>query len=267
MKLIDLTLPTQSENLALDEWLLQQIELANLAGPQAVSLGTANAEPKPTAGFEILRLWEPRQDVVVIGRSSKIAEEVDVEFCTREKIPILRRVSGGASIVSGPGCLMYAVVLDLKQRPELRALDKAHCYVLTRIRNAVNACGIKATIQGTSDLTVGDRKFSGNSLRLTKNALLYHGTLLNNFDLNVISRCLKTPPRQPDYRLSRSHADFLVNLNLEPALLKENLVNAWQATGAFDPTKSSDEVIKFLRNEIASLAKAKYSQPSWNHQC
>ena len=59
--------------------------------------------------------------------------------------------------------------------------------------------------RGTSDLALGGRKFSGNSARCRRNHLLYHGTLLYNFPLELIERCLAMPPRMPDYREGRPH--------------------------------------------------------------
>ena len=50
-----------------------------------------------------------------------------------QRIPILRRSSGGAAIVAGPGCLMYAVVLSYEARPELRDISRAHAFVLDRL--------------------------------------------------------------------------------------------------------------------------------------
>ena len=83
-----------AENLALDEALLL----------------TAEEEKRQQ---EVLRLWEPRQPFVVLGSSSRIAAEVRLDGCRDRGIPVLRRTSGGAAIVAGPGCLMYALVLSI----------------------------------------------------------------------------------------------------------------------------------------------------------
>ena len=203
MKLLELTLPTPAENLALDEALLDQAE--------------ANE-----SSCEVLRLWEPEAPMVVVGRSSKLSQEVKAEECQRRNIPVLRRSSGGTSIVAGPGCLMYAVILCLNERPELRAIDHAHRFVLDRIAAAIAPYVPHVRCRGTSDLVLDDSKkcpptspdgtcnpglekppalkVSGNSVRVKRNWLLYHGTLLYNFPIDLIEACLPIPPRQPDYR-------------------------------------------------------------------
>src|ERR1700730_4995193 len=135
MKLLELTLDTPAENLALDEALLLAAEEAG--------------EPQET-----LRIWEPRQHFVVLGSSSRIAEEVQLENCRSRGIEVLRRTSGGAAIVAGPGCLMYSLVLSLEERPELRAIDRAHCFVLNQLAQAIGALVPGVVVRGTSDLVI-----------------------------------------------------------------------------------------------------------------
>ena len=77
-------------------------------------------------------------------------------------MPVLRRVSGGAAVVVGPGCLMYGLVLDLRLRPRLRAIDEAHCHVLETIATALRPSVSGLAPRGTCDLASGEKKVSGN---------------------------------------------------------------------------------------------------------
>ena len=160
-------------------------------------------------------------------------------------IPVLRRCSGGASVLIGPGCLMYSLVLSYELRPALRIVEQAHRLVLERIACALRP-GWPEEIrrQGISDLTRGDRKFSGNSLRCKRTHLLYHGTLLYQFPLALLGQVLRSPPRQPEYRHGRSHAQFVDNLPLEVSRLRDLLVEAWQpAAGPSDWPRDLTETL------------------------
>ena len=239
MRRLDLTLPTPAENLALDEALLDAAE----AGDGGNS-----------GSNEILRLWEPTAPMVVIGRSSKIDEEVDRAACARLGVPVLRRSSGGAAIVAGPGCLMYALVLSFQERPELRSIDAAHDFVLGRLAAGLAECLPDAEHRGTSDLAVAERKFSGNSLRVKRNHLLYHGTLLYDFPLKLITECLRTPPRQPDYRARRSHSDFVSNMPVAPERLRESIAHAFNAMKI---------ETRWPEAQTTRLAQEKYATDEW----
>ena len=110
---------------------------------------------------------------------------------------------------------------------------------------------------GISDLTIDDdgnapRKFSGNSLRLRRRHLLYHGTLLYDFDLPRIARLLQSPLRTPDYRAERSHEAFVTNLGVPRPALISALVKAW---GADAPLASWPQA------RTVELVKTKYALP------
>lgn len=236
MRLVHLTLESPAENLALDEALLDEAEQGD-------------------SRDEIVRTWQPRDALVVLGRSSRLVDEVHANECQRRGIPIFRRASGGATIVTGPGCLMYAVVLSYDRAPALRSIDAAHAYVLGRMARALGRLVPGITRQGTSDLALGECKFSGNSLRCKRRHLLYHGTILYDFPLDLVTECLKMPPRQPNYRARRDHRTFLINLPLGEAPLRQAIASAF---GAHETTDT------WPRERVQSLVREKYSRPEWN---
>jgi len=238
MRYLDLTLPIPAQNLALDEALLDEAEHA--------------ASP-----METLRLWEPRQPMVVVGRSSRIDTEVRGEACRQRGIPILRRSSGGTAIVTGPGCLMYALVLSYQLRPMLRMIDHAHRFVLDTMASALRPLAPEVLRRGISDLAMGEVKFSGNSVRCKRDYLLYHGTLLYNFPLDLIDACLKMPPRRPDYRKDRLHETFVANLPLPCAEIRRALVSAWDA---------AEPCVDWPRDRTGRLVAEQYDRREWNEK-
>jgi lipoate-protein ligase A len=242
--LLDLTLDSPAANIALDEALLDEAE--------------AEAVPRET-----LRLWQPAENMVVVGRGSPASDEVDLNYCRQQQIHVLRRSSGGAAIVTGSGCLMYALVLSLKLRSELRSLDRAHQFVLETLGTAISALVPGVHRHGTSDLAFAlsadalPSKCSGNSVRIKKHTLLYHGTLLYRFPLPLISACLATAPRQPAYRAGRNHDQFVANLPTSAGELKQALASAWNAH-----TARTD----WPEARVQSLLAGKYQTPEWSIQ-
>ena len=255
MKLLDLTLDDPAANVALDDALVEAAD-ARLA-----ALDSSNNANDDGAEFETLRLWEPARPMVVLGRSSRIAEEVDVDACRAAGAAIVRRASGGATIVTAPGCLMYAVVLSYRVRPELRAIDAAHRFVLERIAAGLKTLTGNVVLRGTSDLaSVGpdasERKVSGNSMRCRREFMLYHGTLLYDFPLEVVGRLLRTPPRQPDYRQGRNHGEFVANLPATQQQLRQAIAAAF---AAIEPATA------WPQDEVARLVREKYGTAAWTN--
>jgi lipoate-protein ligase A len=207
--LLDLTLPSPVENLALDEALLEN---------------AVENEAKP-----VLRLWESDQHFVVLGRSSNVTEDVHIDACRRDSIPILRRASGGGTVLQGPGCLSYALVLPLGLYAELRDIRHTYGFVLSRIATALSRWQSAIAVQGISDLAVDGRKICGSAQRRTKEALLFHGTILYRMHPRTITLYLKQPKRQPDYRRDRSHCEFLRTIDAPLVEMKQALADAWHA--------------------------------------
>jgi lipoate---protein ligase len=236
MHLLDLTLCTPAENVALDEALLDASEAGELSG-------------------DILRLWEMPEHAVILGRSSRAADEVDLSAAKDASVPVLRRSSGGAAVVAGPGCLMYSIVLHYEGREHLRMLDEVHRHVLGIIRSALAPLRSSVEHVGICDLAIGGRKVSGNSLRCKRDHLLYHGTLLYDFNLELVSHLLRMPPRQPAYRGHRAHADFVTNIPVAVTELRAALCASFAADAPLS---------NWPQARTAALVTSRYSQPTWN---
>ncbi|MEM8910490.1 MAG: lipoate--protein ligase family protein [Planctomycetota bacterium] len=207
-----------------------------------------------------IRFWQFDRTTVVLGRSSKIDEETNRAKCERSLIPILRRCTGGATVVGGTGCLMYAVVLRLAGEQALRKVDAAHDYVMDRVLGAIQRQLPEARRQGVCDLTWRDQKFSGNSLRIARHHLLYHGTVLHGADLDQFSRCLRTAPRQPDYRRGRNHRQFIRNVPIDPNQFQDDLARR------FGAASTSIDVPEGMRQVADHLMQERYRRSDWHQR-
>lgn len=234
MRFLHLTLPTITENLALDEALLLEAEADR--------------------GGEVLRVWEWPSHAVVLGSGGKLAEDVDEAACQADGVPILRRSSGGGTVLLGPGCLLFSLILNYESSPELREISSSYAFILGRIREALSDLLPNIERAGTSDLASGGRKFSGNSQQRKRNHLLHHGTLLHGFDLDRIGLYLRMPVKQPDYRARRTHEGFLMNLPARAGDLTERLRKAWRADA---------ELPAWPRDAVRRLVAEKYGKDEW----
>jgi lipoate-protein ligase A len=237
MRFLDLSLSTLPENLALDEALLLVAE--------------------DGSGGEVLRLWEWPAPAVVLGSAGQLAADVDEEACRADGVPICRRSSGGGTVLLGPGCLLFSLVLAYDRAAALREIPSSYLYILGRVAAALAETRTGIELAGTSDLALAGRKFSGNAQQRKRNHLLHHGTLLYAFPIEHVGRYLRTPSRQPEYRAGRGHAEFLCNVPLGVSELKGRLRVAWGAE-----TEAED----WPRELARQLAAGKYATGAWIHR-
>ncbi|QDU07882.1 biotin/lipoate A/B protein ligase family protein [Gimesia aquarii] len=230
-------LPTPAENLALDESLLYQINEQDSAG--------------------CLRIWEVDQYTVILGSSNQVAANVNLSACRQDQIPILRRCTGGGTVLLGPGCFIYSLFLRITADQHLIGIEATTREILEQICVSLNKRkpNPKIEVQGISDLTVQGQKFSGNSQRWLTTTLLHHGTILYDFDLDRIPRYLISPEREPEYRSGRDHLEFVINYPHSLPELKEAFIETWNAT-APEPELPLDK--------INQLVVEKYATEKWN---
>lgn len=236
MKFLDLSLTSPQKNLALEEALLEWAE--------------AREE-------ECLRIWESPTCFVVLGAGSPIHTDVKTAACAKLGVPILRRCSGGGTVLQGPGCLNYTFVLDRLSREGLESISSTSELVLQSVIQALSRCQDRQTavsIKGYSDLTVGALKFSGNAQRRRKRFVLFHGTILYGMDLDLVAGCLGTPEKMPDYREGREHETFVTNIPVDPACVKQELRQEWQAV---------DLMTDWPEERTEELAHTRYTDERW----
>lgn len=224
------------EHLALDEALLDEAE-------------------RGLRSERTVRTWMAGELVVVVGSSSRLDTEVDLAACRAAGVRVVRRPSGGATVVLGPGCLMWTVVTPYPDGTP--SVDTLHAAALDPLCQSFAAAGLAVTRQGTSDLTLGDRKVSGNALRVRRRAVLYHGTLLDAFDIPMAMQLLKHPPREPSYREHRPHTAFLTNLGLGRRRLEQLVREAFAASAA---ARACDPAT------VQRLLAERYRSAAWNER-
>jgi lipoate-protein ligase A len=238
VNLIDLTCPSPAENLACDEALLERCE---------------------DEGTETLRFWESPETFVVVGYGNSVGREVATDECARRAIPILRRCSGGGTVVQGPGCFNYTLALRIDTAPQLQTVTDTNQFIMEQNRAAIaGLLEAEVAVQGHTDLAFQADgcwwKFSGNAQRRRRRAVLFHGTILYQFDLRLIEALLPFPSAQPDYRARRAHSEFVRNIPVDAHDLRRALADAWAGRAA--PPPSFDRVARLVREQ--------YGNPEWN---
>ena len=237
---LDMTLPSPAENLALDEALLEACDAGE--------------------GPEVLRFWEPTSVFAVVGYANVAEREVNLAACDKEAVPVLRRCSGGGTVLQMPGVLNYNLVLRIPESGPMSTVPGTNRWVMNRVCDALARLpGLigRLSVRGTTDLCLGERKVMGNAQRRKRAALIFHGSLLLKAELEWISRLLPMPSQQPDYRAKRSHGEFCANLPIRAEEVKRVLGEEWNATEPLHPLPLK---------RLASLMDLRYGRTEWHRK-
>jgi lipoate-protein ligase A len=192
-----------------------------------------------------LRVFEPRDVRVVIGRGQDPRREVRFDVCQAGGIPLHRRATGGGTVVLAPGM----VVVALRLAGGLRAPDDLFAQVNAALVPAVEAaCGVRLVCRGHGDLAVRgadgvERKVLGASLRQTTALAAYLGVFLVADAVPLMEGYLAHPSREPGYRGGRDHRAFCSHLGAHgcsvPSLIAELAPRLRPLIGAQPPAAGS----------------------------
>ena len=206
-----------------------------------------------------LGFWEAPSHCVVMGYGQDPAREVHRDACRSDGVPVLRRCSGGGTVLQGPGCLSYALVLPIDWHPELATVGGTNAHVMGCQRDALaRVVPGGLAVCGHTDLVWNGRKVSGNAQRRRQRALLFHGTFLHRMDLALVTRWLRPPSSEPAYRAGRAHEAFVANLPCAPDAIRDALAEAWLATPAPLPAASLSRVQRLMAD--------RYGRAEWHER-
>lgn len=170
-----------------------------------------------------LRIYTPAEPMVVLGRGSKLAE-INVEACLADRVPVRRRRGGGCAVVIDPGNAVIATALPLAgYGHNLRYIRALSHWILEGL---ARVGARELAVNGICDLTAQGRKVCGACIYRSRGLLFYSATLPVDARLELLDRYLAHPPREPDYRAGRSHAEFVSRLQIPGLDTAAKLVEA-----------------------------------------
>ena len=156
-------------------------------------------------------VWIPDKPYIVLGASNQPNEALYAEKVIHDRITVLKRPSGGQTVVLTPNNLIISAVFFDK---ELLHPKEVFNNINMMIIHVLEQSGINnLSLKGISDIAISGKKILGSSIYRSKNALLYHAVLNLSESVSTFEKYLKHPSKEPDYRLGRSHSEFVTSLS------------------------------------------------------
>lgn len=160
---------------------------------------------------------------IVMGISGKVESLINREFQDRHRIPIIRRFSGGGTVLVDHNTLFFTFICNTSCTQV--ACYPSHVFEWSEKIWRPVFQEVEFFLQ-ENDYVIGNKKFGGNAQYMRKERWLHHSSFLWDFNEELM-RCLKQPLKMPEYRVRRSHSDFLCKLKdflPHPGLLQERLI-------------------------------------------
>jgi lipoate-protein ligase A len=147
----------------------------------------------------------------LVGRHQALGQEVDLDYCRRNDIGVVRRITGGGAIFMEPGLLGWELAFDRKTLgvSSLPELTRAICEAAAE---GISSLGVTASYRPRNDIEVDGRKISGTGGFFDGDTLFYQGTVLVDMDPGVMVAALRVPQAKLAKRQMDSAAQRVVTL-------------------------------------------------------
>lgn len=143
---------------------------------------------------------------IVMGISGKSRELIYEEKVAQANMPLIRRFSGGGTVVVDHNTLFVSFLFSSEAHPFSPYPQQILTWSETLYQEAIPSLQLRE-----NDYIIGKRKIGGNAQYIRKGRWLHHTTFLWDYDSELMG-LLKLPTKRPDYRADRSHEDFIDRL-------------------------------------------------------
>lgn len=124
---------------------------------------------------------------VIIGRNQDLEAEVNMEFCRKHDVRVVRRKSGGGCVYSDMGNVMVSYI---SRRGDVSEIFERY---LDAMADCLGSVGVEAIKSGRNDILVQGRKVSGNAFHQLPDRSIVHGTLLYDTDFDALEESIRPP--------------------------------------------------------------------------
>jgi lipoate-protein ligase A len=224
---------------------------------------------QPRLGREGLNLLSPGSPYFCLGYFQDVEQEVDVDFCRENEIPIFRREVGGGAVYLDGEQLFYQLVIRRDNPLTPASKDAFYQKFLQAPIEAYRALGIPAEYKPVNDITANGHKISGNGVAEIGEHIVFVGNLIVDFDYEMMSRVLRVPDEKFRDKVYKTLHDNLstVKRELGYAPPHEELWNllAEKFTEVLGPLEVQTTVDDAWRAKADELA-AQFLSDEWLYQ-
>jgi len=129
----------------------------------------------------------------LVGYHQEVGLEVEEEYCRQHGIEINRRITGGGNLYWDEGQLGWEVYAR-KDTPGIpKRLEEIYRLMCECAVKGLSRLGVNAAFRPQNDIEVGGRKICGSGGTGIGDAFMYQGSMLTDFDVDTMIRCLKLP--------------------------------------------------------------------------
>lgn len=170
----------------------------------------------PRLNMEGLFLLAPAEPYVCIGCHQHVDQDIDMDYCRANGIPVFRREVGGGGVFLDGDQLFFQLVLHKDNLLARGSKEDFYRRLLEPVVKTYGDLGVPARYKPINDVITADgRKISGTGAAEIADHLILVGNIIIDFDYETMVRVLRVPDEKFRDKVYQTMRDNLTTLERE----------------------------------------------------
>ena len=205
---------------------------------------------------EIFLFWRTNPTIMV-GRYQNTFSEINEKYVRENNVNVVRRNSGGGTIYTDMGAWQFTFI-EKNYKEEGISFDK----FTGPIVEALQKQDVDAHFNSRNDLLIGNRKFSGNAQYRKDNAILHHGSILFNTDIQAMVESITVAEDKIIAKGIKSVRERVINIS---EVMKDNITSENFRDIMLDSLLKNSTTYTLTKEDIKSINKIQKEKfESWD---
>ena len=192
--------------------MMKILKLDKLPGQQSMLVFHALAR----IGFEGMVIVSPEIPLASIGYFQDAKKEVDIAYCKKAGIPVMRREVGGGATYLDETQIFYQLIWQKGRSKFPSKIKDVFSYLSQPVCDTYRDFGIKTRFRPENDIiTKDDRKIAGEGGGDIGDRMVFVGGILTDFDYETMSKILKVPDEKFRDKIHKSMKENLTTMKRE----------------------------------------------------
>lgn len=215
----------------------------------------------------ILHLYIFRSSAIV-GKYQDIEAALRLDRCRDRGVEYNRRSTGGGTVIMGPRVVALGLGIDIDHPGLGKGIEGVFGSLSAVLIRALRDLGIEVGFRPKNDLDVGGKKIAGLSAALeTEKAILFHASLLVDFDIPLMLDIMNQPPLKLydkgyscfSQRITTIKEQLGHDIDIGPVI--EAIESAFSQK--FGVSFEQDEPDRWEKKSIRDFINTRYTNPDW----